>query len=403
MNTQTKYFDESVIDLPKQGQLFISLFEKTEYGSITIITPENDVFTFKGEKVGASATLNILNWSFCEDVLLKGDIGLGEAFIEGKWESPQIEKLIEFGIENQSVLKKVIFGELHKVIIYRIRHLFNRNTKKGSKKNIQFHYDLGNDFYQGWLDKSLTYSSALFLENKEQSLFDAQQAKYQRILDELNLPLGSHILEIGCGWGGFMEFAAQRGYLVTGVTISQKQYEFTQIRLNKFKHTTKVSLSDYRDIKNQYDAIVSIEMFEALGETYWKTYFKKIYELLKPEGKAVIQSITINEQDFSQYRKGTDFIQQYIFPGGMLPSTARFNDVAFKQGLENINQLEFGKDYARTLNIWHNDYLSYYKNESTNTITKEFHKLWIFYLKYCEGGFLANKIGVSQFTLKKME
>ncbi len=400
MSKQTRVVSDEVPDVPVWGKLFFNLLENIEKGSVTILTPEGAKCFFEGEMHGPNAVVSIQDWVFCEELFLKGDIGLGESYIREAWSSPDVSNVIRFGIENRDALTKIIKGSIHKIILYRIKHLFNKNTKAGSKRNIQAHYDLGNDFYKLWLDDSMTYSSALYREEKGLSLIHAQERKYQNILDELSAKPGDHILEVGCGWGGFMEYAAQRNIKVTGVTISKEQYNFTQNRLKKNSDLASVELKDYRDVEGKYDHIVSIEMFEALGEAYWKKYFKSLKKLLKASGRIVVQSITINHKDFLSYRKGTDFIQQYIFPGGILPSVEVFRKIAGKCGLTCIEELEFGKDYGKTLHEWDKKFNANLASVREQGFDEDFIRMWNFYLNYCRGGFEAKQISVSQFTLK---
>ncbi len=380
--------------------LFLEMMSKIEYGSVTILTPAGEYLNYLGKHKGEHVTIHILNWKFCEELFLKGDIGLGETYIAGLWECDNIHTLIKFGIENKASLERVIKGSVLKILFYRLKHLLNRNSKKGSQKNIHAHYDLGNDFYKLWLDSSMTYSSALF-KQKNISLLEAQNNKYQNILDQLNLKAGDHILEVGCGWGGFMEYAAQKGVKVTGITISKEQHDFAKDRLEKYADYATVKLMDYRDIQGKYDHIVSIEMFEAIGEEYWSGYFGRLQSALKDGGKLIIQTITINDQDYSSYRKGTDFIQQYIFPGGMLPSPEIFKKVSEQKGFKITGSIEFGLDYAETLKLWEEKFLSSLEAVKKNGFDEKFIRTWKFYLNYCRGGFEAGKIGVYQFYLTK--
>lgn len=379
--------------------LFLEMMSKIEYGAVTLISPEGDYLNYLGKFPGEHVTIRINNWKFCEELFLKGDIGLGESYIAGLWESDNINGLIKFGIENKKQLEQVIKGSFFKIIFYRIKHKFNRNSKQGSQKNIHAHYDIGNEFYKLWLDSSMTYSSGLFTNNNIIDLSLAQKAKYENILDQLNLSPGDHILEIGCGWGGFMECALSRGVKVTGITISKEQFDFAKNRLSSYGDRANVCLMDYRDLSGQFDHVVSIEMFEALGEEYWSSYFKIIKSILRPNGRAIIQSITINDNDFNSYKKGTDFIQQYIFPGGMLPSPEVFKKAAKIQGLKNYGALEFGDDYAKTLKIWEENFTLSLEKVKKMGFDEKFIRTWRFYLKYCQGGFEAKKISVFQFYL----
>jgi len=386
--------------LPHWGVLFLEMMSNIRKGSVTIVTPEEKFLKYTGIEEGEHVSIRINEWKFCEDIFMKGDIGLGESYISGYWDCGNINNLIKFGIENYNELERVIKGSLLKILFFRIKHFLNRNSRKGSLKNVHAHYDIGNEFYQLWLDPSMTYSSAIF-NSTDEELLSAQENKYERILKKLKLKNGDHILEVGCGWGGFMEYAARNGFKVTGVTISKEQYEFAKKRLSKFGNLAKVKLQDYRDIDGKYNHIVSIEMFEALGEKYWKKYFKMLFSILKPGGKLIIQSITINNNDFFSYRKCSDFIQQYIFPGGMLPSPKIFKDVAVKQGFIYRGDLEFGRDYGITLKRWEENFSSVLSRVKKLGFDDKFIRTWRFYLKYCQGGFEANKISVFQFSFTK--
>jgi cyclopropane-fatty-acyl-phospholipid synthase len=403
MNTVCNVSDEVNQSTPMWGRLFLKMLAKIKKGKVFVVTPDGRDLHFSGELEGHNIKLVIHDWKFCEELFMKGDIGLGESYIEKYWDCDDIDKLIMFGIDNASELEKIIKGSIVKILFYRLKHLWNRNSKKGSERNIRAHYDLGNDFYRLWLDSSMTYSSALYQaeQEKQEDLNKAQENKYENIIQQLKLKEGDHLLEIGCGWGGFLEYAAKKGIRVTGVTISKEQFDFAQIRLKNYSHLASVELTDYRDIFGKYDHIVSIEMFEAIGLEYWNVFFKKLYSLLLPGGQMVIQSITINHKDFYSYRRGTDFIQQYIFPGGMLPSPEIFKELALKQNFQFLNQLEFGHDYARTLGIWENNFSQSIEGVKLLGFDEKFIRLWRFYLKMCQGSFASKKISVSQFTLSK--
>jgi cyclopropane-fatty-acyl-phospholipid synthase len=338
----------------------------------------------------------------CEALLARGDIGFGETYMSGLWTSPDIAKLINLAVENRTQLSSLIGGNALIVAWYRLKHLLRRNTKAGSRKNILAHYDLGNEFYRRWLDPSMTYSAALFEQDDTRTLQQAQHRKYQRIADNLGILSDSHILEIGCGWGGFAETAiGQYGATLDGVTLSPSQLSYAEARLESkaLHHRAKLTLTDYRDIQGHYDYIVSIEMFEAVGEQYWTTYFSTLKRLLKPTGKAMVQTITIANEQFHSYRTGTDFIQQYIFPGGMLPSVDKFTQLATQAELRVVNAHPFGCDYAKTLQIWRTHFEEKWNEIRPLGFDERFRRLWVFYLAYCEGSFLAGSTNVYQFEL----
>lgn len=397
MNTQVKYQDQYKISFTGWTKLFFKIMEEIEYGEIILETPNGLKYQFKAKNKGLKVDIKVRDWKFCEKLFMAGDIGLGESYIDGQWDCSNINDLIHFGIQNKRSLERVIKGSILKIIFYRFKHLLNRNTKSGSEKNIHAHYDLGNDFYKLWLDKSMTYSSALFGPGMD--LEQAQINKYKRIFEQLDIQEGQEILEVGCGWGGFIDYAASKGVSVTGVTISKEQYQYAVERTKKYPNA-KVLYCDYRDIQGKFDHIVSIEMFEALGREYWSTYFRKLASLLKIGGRIVIQSITMNDDDFKSYSKSTDFIQQYIFPGGLLAGSSEFRKVAHKCHLMVESEYDFGKDYGKTLEMWNESFMNVLPAVKELDFDEKFIRLWHFYFKYCQGGFEAGKIGVSHYVLK---
>jgi cyclopropane-fatty-acyl-phospholipid synthase len=381
-------------------ELFLRTLQGIEVGQIEVTTPEGEKMKFKGSRAGVSVKLKIYDWHFCERIFLKSDIGLGESYIRKEWHSDNVNGLIQLAVANEKILGRIVLGSALSILYYRVKHMLNRNTRKGSKRNILAHYDLGNEFYKLWLDESMTYSSAFF-DGADIDLKDAQTQKYQHIIDQLEAKPGNHILEIGCGWGGFAEYAAEQGYRVTGITISEEQHEYARVRVKRFGSLVDIQLKDYRDLSGKFDHVVSIEMFEALGQSYWPTYFNVIDKVLKPTGNAIIQSITIRNESFASYARGTDFIQQYIFPGGMLPSPKKFVEVAKKQGLKLIATTDFGLDYAKTLSAWELSFTEVEQKVRGMGFDDSFIRMWRFYLKYCQGGFEAEKLGVSQFRLAR--
>lgn len=401
MNTMTRADSISIQYSDARVKILANLMSKVEFGEIIITLPNKSTLKFSGEREGVSADLQIYDLEFIDMLLSTGDIGLGESYMLSMWDSKSINNLIRFGIENEERISKAVWGNIFKLLTYKIKHYFNKNTKRGSKKNIVSHYDLGNSFYKLWLDQTMSYSSALWNEGDSESLEVAQINKYQRILDDLNLPLGAHILEVGCGWGGFMDLAVKNGFSVTGVTISDEQFVYSKERLKEYGAKADVRLMDYRDIEGKFDAIVSIEMFEAIGREFWSTYFDKVSSLLRPGGKAIIQTITIRNDRFNLYKKGTDFIQQYIFKGGFLPSPEVFLETADKADLNVVNSYEFGKDYAKTLNSWFISFNNEIGRVKNLGFSDEFIRMWRFYLKYCQGGFEAERVSVYQFSLER--
>lgn len=374
----------------------LKCLEQIQYGSIEIVLTSNEVKKITGLSAGPDCRIQVLNDNFFYSLLEKGDIGLGESYIEGHWETDDISQVIEFGIKNKSALSKAIYGQLTSLFYYKIKHYFKRNSKTGSKKNISYHYDLGNNFYSLWLDPTMTYSSAYWGDDKSLTLSQAQEKKYQTILDQIKPRPGARILEIGCGWGGFAEYAAKKGYHVTGLTLSQEQLRYAKERLERqnLQTQTELLLRDYRDHTGTYDHVVSIEMIEAVGESYWDSYFDKIKSFLTGGGSLAIQSILIDQQSFATYRKGTDFIQQYIFPGGMLPSLNILKDKISSRGGQKIEVLSFGLDYARTLKLWDDAFIEKAQTYSEQGFDKNFIRMWHFYLNYCEGAFKSGQTDV---------
>ncbi|WP_265946436.1 SAM-dependent methyltransferase [Dechloromonas sp. A34] len=379
--------------LARDTRLVCALLEKLQGGMLEVRLPDGSSQLFGEGEHGVS--LQVHDEAMFGQVLAKGDIGLAEAYLDGHWDSPDITGLLTLLARNREVLKKAVYGSWRNLLAARVRHWLNGNSKAGSKRNIMAHYDLGNDFYQLWLDPSMSYSSALYRAVDNGGLETAQRAKYRRILRKLKAAPGQRVLEIGCGWGGFAELAVEEGLQVTGLTLSPAQLEWAKQRVPQ----ADLRLQDYRDTDEQFDHVVSIEMFEAVGERWWPTYFKTLARALKPGGRAVVQSITIRDDLFGDYRKGTDFIQQYVFPGGMLPSRSAFRAAAAKQGLNVHAEFAFGLDYARTLAEWRHAFDAKWPQIAALGFDEHFRRLWRLYLCYCEAGFLAGNIDVVHFEL----
>ncbi len=383
----------------------LKLLSKLQSGFLRLTLPNGELKEFGNYQDSLHAEIHILDWSVFKQVLSHGDIGFAESYIRGQWNTSDLKAILELAIRNRTILEKAIYGKWYGSLIYRLKHWLRDNSKSGSRKNIHAHYDLGNAFYTLWLDPSMSYSSAWFCEGAQQSLADAQRAKINRILQAIHSKPGDHLLEIGCGWGGFMEEALRAGNTVTGLTLSTEQQSFAQHRLEKvqqetsYKNTFEVRLQDYRDSKEQFDGIASIEMFEAVGEKHWAEYFQTIAARLKRGGKACIQTIVIAEELFERYRHNTDFIQQYVFPGGMLPSRTSFRAYAERAGLNVETEFAFGHDYARTLCLWRDSFNQKLHEISQLGFDEAFIRLWNFYLMYCAAGFSERNIDVVQFTL----
>jgi cyclopropane-fatty-acyl-phospholipid synthase len=382
---------------------FIKGLKSLEYGTFTLVTPRGVTRRFVGTHAAEpAATLQLYSWDVIVNAAKRGDIGLGEDYIEGRWESPDISALIEIFCRNMACFEPFAHGNILHRAAFRAVNALRSNRKSQSKRNITAHYDVGNEFYQLWLDDSMTYSSAIYAgEAKE--LHHAQAAKYQRILDIIAPDgHGKNVLEIGSGWGGFAEAAASANHEVTALTISPSQYAFAEKRLSAkgLMQRVKLKLQDYRDSSGVFDAIASIEMFEAVGEKYWPTYFQTVKQRLKRGGKAVIQTITIDDAFFDEYRTRSDFIRQYTFPGGMLPSVTRFREEAAKAGLRCKEVYAFGLDYARTLQEWLARFDANREKILHMGYSEAFIRSWRFYLGMCIGAFAAGRTNVVQVELE---
>ncbi|MDL2357358.1 MAG: cyclopropane-fatty-acyl-phospholipid synthase [Pseudomonadota bacterium] len=387
---------------PAAARIILKLLPNLKHGALALRTPDGQRFHY-GDGA-APIALELKNWNMFTAAARSGDIGFAESYIDGDWSTSDLAGLIELLVRNRAEIESLVYGSWWGSLAYRIKHLLNRNSKSGSRKNIHAHYDIGNPFYQLWLDPSMTYSSALFTEAAGGNLELAQAAKYRRILDQLQLPPGAKVLEIGCGWGGFAEMAARgAGASVTGLTLSGEQLAYARKRIADAGLAGQVDLQlcDYRDSVGQYDAIASIEMFEAVGESYWPSYFACIARSLKPGGRACVQTIVIADELFERYRKGTDFIQQFIFPGGMLPSPAVFARLAAEHGLVVADQFSFGIDYADTLVAWRLAFHARLDAVRAQGFDERFILTWEFYLCYCEAAFRARNTDVMHFTLVK--
>jgi cyclopropane-fatty-acyl-phospholipid synthase len=394
--------------LPTTGRLFFALLERMEYGALTLTTPDGITRRFgPGTTANApaglalEADLTMRDWKLCRDVVTGGDVAFAEAYMADRWHTNDLTTLLTVIAFNQRALEIAFYGSWWRQLAFRLRHLLRSNTKRRARKNIVAHYDLGNDFYRLWLDPTMTYSAALFEGDARRTLADAQGAKYARILAELRLRPGAHILEIGCGWGGFAELAARAGHRVTAVSLSDQQTAYARARLASAGLTDRVEfrIQDYRDVTGQFDGIASIEMFEAVGERYWPIYFQTVKNALNPGARAVLQTITIADDRFAQYRQTSDFIQQFIFPGGMLASPSRFVGVARGLGFEVDAAIGFGHDYATTLRRWLASFDASSDAVRGQGFNEKFIRCWRFYLAYCAAGFASETTDVAQYTL----
>lgn len=374
---------------------FLNALDHIKYGSIRVTMPDGQTRAFQGNEMGAEADLVIHDWCVVSAMIRRGDIALADAYREGLWDSSDPAQLFLFGLQNQDALGGYMYGSSFGRLSSRIAYLFTRNTVRGSRKNIHAHYDLGNDFYELWLDPTMTYSSGLFNQENE-NLQDAQTHKYDRMINRLGS--SGSILEIGCGWGGFAERALHKGdYGIKGLTISKAQHEYATRRVGQ---DAVIALEDYRHQAGLYDQIVSIEMFEAVGEKFWPVYFSKLKSLLASKGKAMIQTITISDSQFNRYHKGGDAIRTFIFPGGMLPSPSRFREESIKAGLCITDEFTFGKDYALTLQHWLKNFDAKIKEVRAMGFDEKFIRMWRFYLNYCIAAFQHGRTDVIQWELQ---
>ena len=379
-------------------------FSDLEEGQLTLILPDESVVKFGNDKLkGPQACIRLNSYRPLSILFAKGDLAFAESYIQGDWESPDLTELLEFGLAIEDRFKIKSANNVVLKVLNRIRHVLNRNSRSGSRRNIARHYDLGNNFYKLWLDETMTYSSALF-KDPEDTLKQAQLNKYQAIVEMLDVHKKDRVLEIGCGWGGFSEHIAKSaGVQIDGLTLSKEQLEFANTRYRDagLEKKATASYTDYRDSTGQYDKIVSIEMFEAVGEANWDTYFQTIYDRLTPEGTAVLQIITIDNQRFHSYRKSADFIQRYIFPGGFLPSSEVLQ-VALTKNNFNIQKTHFfGASYAQTCAIWNKRFQHAWPEVEALGYSINFKRMWEYYLSYCEAGFEAGCVDVGLFKITK--
>ena len=371
-------------------------------GSAHVTLPDGRLLEF-GDGVEPRVDFQIKDYRFARRVISSGDIGFAEGLMAGEWESRDLSALLTLLASNVERFTRLLEGGPLGRALHWLRHLSNANTKRGSRRNILAHYDLGNEFYSAWLDASMTYSSARF-DAQVRDLEAGQRAKYKALAEHLDLKATDHVLEIGCGWGGFAEYAAREyGARVTGITISDEQLAYARARMEKAGLSGRVEIrrQDYRDVEGRFDKVASIEMFEAVGEKYWPAYFGKISEVLKPGGRAGLQIITIKDELFDNYRKRADFIQRYVFPGGMLASLDRLKEETAKVGLVWSQAEAFGQSYADTLAEWAKRFKAKWTDSRALGFDERFKQLWLFYLSYCEAGFRTGRTDVVQLELAK--
>ena len=404
-NNQKQSIEKKLEPRRKRPVFWEALLDKwlsrIEAGELRAVFPSNFQKVYSGGQVGPTADIQIKSWKLVPRLLLSGDMGLAESFLSGEWETSNLTQLILLGDINERALGNAVTPSKFINSIEKLRHQRRDNSKRGSRRNIAAHYDLGNEFYSHWLDNSMSYSSALFTDFGEE-LEVGQNRKYQRLAKALKLKEGDQVLEIGCGWGGFAEIAAKEYKCnVVGITLSNEQAKFAQRRMqeNQLSNLVDIRIEDYRDVQGSFDKIVSIEMFEAVGEEHWRNYFETIKTRLKPGGLAGIQSITIANEFFETYKRRPDFIQKYIFPGGILPSEDKLNNAVSSAGLKILDDYYFGKSYAETLRRWQSTFEQKWDDIKNLGFDEKFQKMWRYYLSYCEAGFETGHINVGQFLI----
>ncbi len=372
-------------------------------GRLDIVLPDGRVFRADSGNPGPVARLEVVHPDLFARLIREGDLGFCEAYVDGWWHTPDLLAFMEYVHAASDEVFDGFPGMALVRLYENLRFLMQSNGRRQARRNIAHHYDLGNEFYSLWLDRSMTYSSARF-DHADEPLETAQRRKYASLLDGMQVRPGDHVLEIGCGWGGFAEFAArERGLKVTGLTISKAQHDFAQARITEagLQEQVEIRMQDYRDTRGQYDGIASIEMFEAVGEKYWPTYFNVVRDRLKPGKNATLQIITVQDRRFEIYRKGVDFIQKYIFPGGMLPSPSVLRAEVVKAGLAVRGSIEFGQSYSQTLRHWHDAFTARWDEVAALGFDERFRRMWEFYLCACAATFSTGNCDVTQITVNK--
>ena len=394
---------DSAQQLTRSERLALGIARRLRRGSLYLSLPCGYSERITGAEAGPEADLQVLNQRFFRKLFVGGSNGFAEAYMDGDCDTSDLSAFLTLAASNYDSIEMAIEGHWWSRALNRAYHLLRPNTRDGSKRNIRAHYDLGNDFYAAWLDETMTYSSAIF-ERPEAPLEKAQEEKYRRLAESSTIEPGHSVLEIGCGWGGFATWAAREiGCNVTAITISDAQYNFAAERLQREGLSDKVTLlrQDYRDTRGSFDRIASIEMFEAVGEAYWPNYFQTVSENLRPGGRAGLQIITIADNMFERYRRSADFIQRYIFPGGMLPSLSVLDRQVGAAGLPWIQNRGYGEDYALTLQRWHERFEGAWPELKQGRFDERFRRMWKYYLSYCEAGFATGRIDVQQITLAR--
>lgn len=390
-------------NLPRYFSQVFGMADRLRKGRVDFILPDGRKFRADGAEPGPVAEVHVHNDDLFARLIRDGDLGFCDAYLEGWWSTPDLQAFMDFVHGDNNEVYDSFPGKNLLQMYEKLRFWLQSNSKRQAKRNISHHYDLGNDFYALWLDDTMTYSSALF-ETGQESLEKAQTAKYASMVDQMGAEAGDHVLEIGCGWGGFAEYAAkERGLRVTGLTISEEQYKFAVDRIEKAGLSDLVTfkLQDYRDERGKYDGIASIEMFEAVGQKYWPTYFSSVKDCLKPGKNATLQIITVEDARWDVYNRGVDFIQKYIFPGGMLPSPTVLRQEIESAGLQVARSIEFGESYSQTLRRWHDTFNEKWDHVANLGFDDRFRRMWNFYLTSCAATFLSGNCDVTQITITR--
>lgn len=385
------------------SRLALRWLHNADIGEIGLTFPNGAVYRHAGSQAGPDAAIKVHRLAAIRKTMLRGDIGLAEGYMDGDWSTPDLAALLDYGYRNEDALAGSMRASTVFASLLRLRHRLRANTRRGAKRNIAYHYDLGNNFYRLWLDESMTYSSALF-EHDDQSLEEGQTAKYRRIMSSLGLGANDHVLEIGCGWGGFAELAAREtGCRVTCLTLSNEQAAYARQRIADagLSDRVEIRIQDYRDVPEQFDKIVSIEMFEAVGEENWPVYFGKVHDNLKPGGRANLQIITVADERFESYRRNIDFVRRYIFPGGLLPTKAVLAEHVEAARMRLAETFSFGHSYADTLRRWYRTFEERWAEIAPLGFDERFRRMWAFYLCGCEASFESDACDVSQFLIER--
>jgi len=386
------------------ARLALRWLSEVDCGDMTLVFPDGTRKTARGAQKGPSATIFVHKMRVVRRMLARGDVGFAEAYMDGDWSTPDLHAVLDFGYMNERTLMGPMTASRFVAPLIRLWHRLRANTKAGSRRNIAYHYDLGNGFYRLWLDETMTYSSAAFAAGMKETLAEAQIEKYRRIIRTLGIRPGDTVLEIGCGWGGFAEIAAREaGCRIVGITLSREQAAFARQRMADagLSDRVEIRIEDYRDVRETYDHIVSIEMFEAVGEANWPVYFAAVRDRLRPGGGAVLQIITVGDERFELYRGAVDFIQRYIFPGGMLPSKAVLSREIASAGLTAQGADCFGLSYAETLHRWHDVFSARWNEVAALGFDERFRRMWTYYLAGCEASFKSAACDVGQYHITR--